>query len=92
MAAQFAQFGAGELAGCCLLNAVLQLVVERVEQDLNKRVRVLAVQVILAVDPTPVLVDRGTPFRVIEVRGRRPSRVLLAVSMLALTPLMFQVD
>ena len=68
------------------LGAIINLVVQRVKQDLNKCVRVLALQLILASLPTAVLTYVRTALGVVEELVGWPAEVLLAMRVVALAP------
>ena len=66
--------------------AVRNLVVKRVEKDLNKGVGVVTLQFIFAGLPTAVLSDVGTALRIIEELIGWSSKVLLSVCVVAVRP------
>lgn len=86
MATEVAHFGAHKLAGPILVRAIPQLVMQWVEQGLNQRVGVLAVQFVLALLPRAIIIDVRAALRVIEEGVRGPSEVLLSMSVVTFTP------
>lgn len=75
-----------ELVGGRLFRAVLQLVVQRVEENLDECVRVIAVQLVLARLPAPVFTDVRATLRVIEEEIGRSSKVLLSMRVVTFRP------
>ena len=59
---------------------------EWVEQDLDKRVSVVTVELILTVLPTAILTNMWVPFRVIEEQIGRSSKVLLPMRVVTFRP------
>ena len=59
---------------------------EWVEQDLDKRVSVVTVELILTVLPTAILTNMWAPFRVIEEQIGRSSKVLLPMRVVTFRP------
>ena len=86
MAAALLVLDALELVGGRLFRAVLQLVVERIEEDLDEGVRVVAVQLVLARLPAPVLTDVRAALRVVKEEIGRSSKVLLSVRVVTFRP------
>ena len=66
MAAALLVLDALKFIGRRLLSAVLQLIVKRIEEDLDECVSVVAVELVLAVLPAAVLGDMRASLRVIE--------------------------
>ena len=86
MAAALLVLGTLKFIGRRLLRAIRQLVVKWVEKDLDKRVRVVTVQLVLAVLPAAIVAYVRASLRVIEEEIWRPSKVLLPVRVVALGP------
>ena len=59
-----------------------------IENDFNKGVRVMAVKLVRAFFPTPILRDILTLFCYVKVEVWSSSEVLLTVSVITVTPLM----
>ena len=59
---------------------------QRIEECFNKRVRILTLQVVVALVPTPIFRDVWAPLRVVEEHVRGTSEVLLSVGVVALGP------
>lgn len=77
---------AAELVGRGAVGTLVHLVVQRVKQDLDQRVRIEAVHFVFALDPALFVVDLRAPLgNVVEVL-RRPSKVLHAVRVVAVRP------
>lgn len=72
--------------------AIMQLVKEWVEEDLDKRVRVLAVHFVFAFDPGLLVVDLIAPLGEVEVVLGRPAEILHAVGVVAVRPIMLLVE
>ena len=92
MATKVAHFGAHELAGPILVRAVPQLVMQWVEQSLNQRVGILAVQFVLALLPRAIIVDVRAALRVVEEGVRGSSEVLLSMCVVAFAPFVLLVN
>ena len=74
------------------IRTALQLVVQRAEQLLDERVRVLAVQVVGTLIPAAIVLHIWAFFKVAnKVQVWRPPEVLLAVRIVAFRPLVFLV-
>jgi hypothetical protein len=69
-----------------------QLVVQRAEKLLNKRVRVLAIEEFRALVPVSIISDVRAFLKVVKVKMRGSSEVLLSMRVIALRPLMLLVD
>ena len=65
---------------------------KRVEQDLDKRVRVLAIHFVFALDPGLFVVDLTAPLWQVEVVLRRPAEVLHSVGVVAVRPVVLLVE
>jgi hypothetical protein len=92
MAAELSHLVALELTLTGLVWAISQLVMQRVEQSLNQRVRVLTLEIVLAVVPAAVVVDVWTPLRVVEIIIGWSSEVLLPMRVVAVAPLVLLID
>lgn len=86
MAAPLLVLGALEFVRGGLFGAVRDFEVERVEQDLDEGVRVVALQLKLAAFPAAVLTDLRTPLGVVEEEVGWPTEVLLSMGVVALAP------
>jgi hypothetical protein len=91
-AAELSHLIALELTLTGLVWAISQLVMQRVEQSLNQRVRVLTLEIVLAVVPAAVVVDVWTPLRVVEIIIGWSSEVLLPMRVVAVAPLVLLID
>ena len=75
------------LVGRGALRAIIDLVVQGIEEDLDESVRVLTLQLVLARLPTAVLAYVRTALRVVEELVGWPAEVLLAMRVVALAPI-----
>lgn len=88
MTAQNTNFLARHFLPSNLVRTFSNLEMKGVEQGFNKVVAVLAVKVISTSFPTPILTYVLTTIWVVVKRIRRPSEVLLSMSVIAFRPLM----
>ena len=75
------------LVGRGALRAIIDLVVQGIEEDLDESVRVLTLQLVLARLPTAVLAYVRTALRVVEELIGWRAEVLLAMRIVALAPI-----
>ena len=88
MAAQNPNFLARHFLSSNLVRTFANFEMKGVEQGFNKGVAVLTVKVISTSFPTPVLTYVLATLWVVVKRIRRPSEVLLTMSVIAFRPLM----
>lgn len=72
---------------CCTIRAIMHFVVKRVEQDFNECVTILAIHLLLALNPALLVIYLAAPFRQIIEVLRGSSEVLHSVSVIAIRPI-----
>ena len=85
--AKVASFRTLKLIPRLLIRTFFQLIVQRAEELLYKWMGILAVEEIVALVPTPVICDRLALLNIMKEQMRRPSKILLSMSIVAFWPL-----
>lgn len=85
-------FIASEFVGQSSVRTIVNLIEERIEENLDERVRIHAVHFVFTFEPRLLIVDLRAPLRKVEVILGWPSEILHPVRIVTVRPIMLFVE